>query len=151
MSCNRAHARQRKSRRGVLTFEWILLVALLVVGLIGGLAGLRNALLDQLQDLENAVEAMNFSGTNTTTTASATAIAQRAHAKNSSVVAPTADNGYYAKRNSAANTNASQNQPDSAALSSDSASSRDTTGGRDSTSGRDIPSDANTWWGSGYR
>ncbi|MBN2577847.1 MAG: hypothetical protein JXB10_02565 [Pirellulales bacterium] len=62
MSCNGAKARRRKARRGVLTFEWILMVTLLVIGLIGGLAALRNVLLDQLYDLENAVEAMNFSG-----------------------------------------------------------------------------------------
>ncbi len=80
----------------MLTFEWILLVACLVVGLIGGLAGLRNALLDQLQDLENAVEAMNFSGTSTTT-ASTSATAQRALAKGSGV-ALVSDSGNSAKR-----------------------------------------------------
>jgi hypothetical protein len=49
-------------RRGVLSFEWMLIVTLLVVGLIGGLAGVRNAILDGLFDLESAIEAMNFSG-----------------------------------------------------------------------------------------
>jgi len=63
MNCNRARARRRKARRGVLTFEWILMVTLLVIGLIGGLAAVRNVVLDQLYDLQNAVEAMNFSGT----------------------------------------------------------------------------------------
>jgi hypothetical protein len=73
----------------VLAFEWILIVTLLVIGLIGGLAGVRNAVLDELFDLESAVEAMNFSGPG----------------------APPAD-----------------------------------TAGSPS-----VPSDANAWWGSGYR
>jgi hypothetical protein len=47
----------------VLTFEWILVVTLVVIGLIGGLAAVRNAVLDELYDLSSAVEAMNFSGT----------------------------------------------------------------------------------------
>jgi hypothetical protein len=55
-------AKRKKARRGVLTFEWILMVTLLVIGLIGALAGVRNAVLDELYDLESAVEAMNFSG-----------------------------------------------------------------------------------------
>ena len=64
MSCIRARARRRASRRGVLTFEWILVVTLVVVGLIGGLAAIRNAVLDEMYDLSHAVEAMNFSGGN---------------------------------------------------------------------------------------
>jgi len=64
MSCHRRIRKGRSAaRRGVLTFEWILIVTLVVVGLIGGLAVVRNAMLDQLFDLGSAIEAMNFSGT----------------------------------------------------------------------------------------
>ena len=129
----------------MLTFEWILLVALLVVGLIGGLAGLRNALLDQLQDLENAVEAMNFSGTSTTT-ASTSATAQRALAKGSGV-ALVSDSGNSAKRIASG----VQSQSEPGTLSLDSALARSSAVGHDSTPSREISTDANAWWNSGYR
>jgi len=58
----RTQKRRSTARRGVLTFEWILMVTLLVVGLIGALGAVRNAMLDELMDLEGAIEAMNFSG-----------------------------------------------------------------------------------------
>jgi hypothetical protein len=62
MNLHHARGRRARARRGVLAFEWILIVTLLVIGLIAGLAAVRNALLDELYDLEGAVEAMNFSG-----------------------------------------------------------------------------------------
>jgi hypothetical protein len=46
------------ARRAVLTFEWILAVSLLVIGIIGGLAVVRNALLCQLQDMANCISAL---------------------------------------------------------------------------------------------
>ena len=49
-------------RRGVLTFEWILLISLLVIGIIGGLSAVRNALLCELHDLEECIEAINICG-----------------------------------------------------------------------------------------
>ncbi len=35
---------RKNARRGVLTFEWILIFALLVIGVVGGLAAVRDAL-----------------------------------------------------------------------------------------------------------
>lgn len=49
------HAR----RKGVLTLEWILLVTVMVIGILGGLALVRNAVVAELQDLANAVIAIN--------------------------------------------------------------------------------------------
>lgn len=47
-----------QNRRGVLTFEWILLISLLVIGVIGGLAAVRNALIGELDDLTVCIEAI---------------------------------------------------------------------------------------------
>lgn len=51
-----------KARRGVLTLEWILLVTVMVIGILGGLALVRNAVVAELQDLANAVSAINIGG-----------------------------------------------------------------------------------------
>ena len=52
--------RLRKSaRRGALTLEWILLVTVLVIGIIGGLGAVRNATNGELIDLAEAIEAIN--------------------------------------------------------------------------------------------
>ena len=53
--------RSRK-RRGALTLEWILLVTVLVIGIIGGLAAVRNATTAELLDLANAISAINVGG-----------------------------------------------------------------------------------------
>ena len=50
---------RRVKRRGVLTLEWILLVTVLVIGIIGGLGAVRNATIDELSDLAEAIEAIN--------------------------------------------------------------------------------------------
>jgi hypothetical protein len=50
---------RRNSRRGVLTLEWVLLVTVLVIGVIGGLGAVRNATVAELQDLAGAIEALN--------------------------------------------------------------------------------------------
>jgi hypothetical protein len=50
---------RRRQRRGVLTLEWILLVTVLVIGVIGGLGAVRNATINELQDLAEAIEALN--------------------------------------------------------------------------------------------
>ncbi len=54
---------RRHVRRGMLSFEWILLISIVVIGIIGGLAAVRNALLSELNDLANAVQAINVCGT----------------------------------------------------------------------------------------
>jgi len=52
--------RMSSRRRGMLTVEWILLVTLLVIGIVGGLAAVRVALNAELLDLAEAIEALNF-------------------------------------------------------------------------------------------
>ena len=49
-------------RRGILTFEWILLISLLVIGIIGGLSTVRNALIGELHELAESVSALNCGG-----------------------------------------------------------------------------------------
>ena len=41
--------------RGVLTFEWILLLTLLVIGIVGTLSGTRDAINDEFSDMMQAV------------------------------------------------------------------------------------------------
>ena len=48
--------------RGALTLEWILLVTVLVIGIIGGMAAVRNATNAELLDLANAISAINVGG-----------------------------------------------------------------------------------------
>ncbi len=55
-------ARARRNRRGVLTFEWILLITLLVIGIIGGLSAVRCALESELKDLAACITALNSCG-----------------------------------------------------------------------------------------
>ena len=53
-----AKSRSRK-RRGVLTLEWVLLVTVIVIGIIGGLGAVRNATLGELTDLAEAITHLN--------------------------------------------------------------------------------------------
>ena len=53
-----------RRRRGALTFEWILLISLLVIGIIGGLSAVRNALICELTDLAQCIQALNICGCN---------------------------------------------------------------------------------------
>ena len=48
-----------RQRRGMFTFEWILLISILVIGIIGGLSAVRNALLCELKDLADCIQALN--------------------------------------------------------------------------------------------
>lgn len=54
--------KRRRNRSGVLTFEWILLTSLLVIGVIGGLSAVRNALLCELGDVADCIESINTCG-----------------------------------------------------------------------------------------
>src|SRR6187401_2334956 len=51
---------KKSKRRGVLTLEWVLLITVVVIGVIGGLGAVRNAMIGELQDLAEAIEALNF-------------------------------------------------------------------------------------------
>lgn len=48
---------------GVLTFEWVLLVTLLVIGIVGGVAAVRDAIIDELGDVAQAMLALDQSFT----------------------------------------------------------------------------------------
>jgi hypothetical protein len=48
-----------RRRRGVLTLEWILLVTVIVIGIIGGLGVVRTATLGELSDLAEAITHLN--------------------------------------------------------------------------------------------
>ena len=51
--------RLRHNRRGVLTLEWILLITVVVIGIIAGLGAVRDAILEELKDLADAIAALN--------------------------------------------------------------------------------------------
>ncbi|MDO4568920.1 MAG: hypothetical protein Q4D38_00885 [Planctomycetia bacterium] len=54
-----------KQRCGSLSFEWIVITTLLVIGLIGGLGALRNSVLTKLVDMTESVELLNTSAETT--------------------------------------------------------------------------------------
>ena len=55
----RLKTRKRSSRRGVLTLEWVLIVTVLVIGIIGGIGAVRNAVILELADLAEAIKSLN--------------------------------------------------------------------------------------------
>lgn len=48
---------------GVLSFEWMLLVSLLTIGVVGGVAASRDAVIDELGDVAQAMQALDASYT----------------------------------------------------------------------------------------
>jgi len=46
---------------GVLSFEWTLLVTLLTIGIVGGLAAARDAIIDELGDVAEAAQGIDQS------------------------------------------------------------------------------------------
>ncbi len=46
-----------RRRRGEITLEWIILATVLILGVIGGLGVARNAMVSELKDIAEAVEA----------------------------------------------------------------------------------------------
>jgi Flp pilus assembly pilin Flp len=56
-------ARMWKEEDGVLSFEWVLLVTLLTIGIVSGLAGARDAITDELGDVAQAMLALDQSYT----------------------------------------------------------------------------------------
>ena len=49
----------KRRRRGVLALEWILLITIVVVGIVGGLGAVRVALINEAQDLNEAMQSLN--------------------------------------------------------------------------------------------
>ncbi|MDO4628639.1 MAG: hypothetical protein Q4C70_05610 [Planctomycetia bacterium] len=50
-----------KDESGVLTFEWILLITLLVIGIVGGVAIIRDALIIETAETAGAIMALDNS------------------------------------------------------------------------------------------
>ena len=55
--------RMWKEEDGVLAFEWTLMVTLLTIGIVGGLAAARDAIIDELGDVAQAMLALDQSYT----------------------------------------------------------------------------------------
>ncbi len=60
---NTLRLRMWREDEGVLTFEWILLVTLVVIGIVGGLSAVRDSVIDELGDVSGAVLAVDQSYT----------------------------------------------------------------------------------------
>jgi Flp pilus assembly pilin Flp len=56
-------ARMWKEQDGVLSFEWVLLVTLLTFGVVSGIAASRDAIIDELGDVAQAMLALDQSFT----------------------------------------------------------------------------------------
>jgi Flp pilus assembly pilin Flp len=56
-------ARAWKEQDGVLSFEWVLLVTLLTIGIVSGLSAARDAIIDELGDVAQAMLALDQSYT----------------------------------------------------------------------------------------
>ncbi len=48
-------------QRGVLSFEWILLITVLVIGVVGGLSATRDAVISELGDVAGGIVAVDQS------------------------------------------------------------------------------------------
>jgi Flp pilus assembly pilin Flp len=55
--------RMWKEEDGVLSFEWVLLVTLLTIGIVSGLSAARDAIIDELGDVAQAMLALDQSYT----------------------------------------------------------------------------------------
>ena len=56
-------ARMMKKEDGVLSFEWILLVTLLTIGIVAGLSAARDAIIDEFGDVAQAMLSLDQSYT----------------------------------------------------------------------------------------
>ena len=53
------HQRIWREDDGVLSFEWVLIITLLVIGIVGGVAATRDAVIDELGDVSAAALCMS--------------------------------------------------------------------------------------------
>jgi Flp pilus assembly pilin Flp len=60
---NITRTRMWREEDGVLSFEWTLLLTLLVIGIVGGVAGARDAIIDELGDVAQVKLAVDQSYT----------------------------------------------------------------------------------------
>ena len=52
-----------REEQGVLTFEWILLITVIVIGIVGGYTSVRDGVIDELGDVAGAIIAVDQSFT----------------------------------------------------------------------------------------
>ena len=52
--------RKRNRRRGMMTLEWVLLVTVMFIGVVGGLGAVRAAINSELLDLSEAIEMLSW-------------------------------------------------------------------------------------------
>ncbi len=50
-----------RDQRGTLTFEWVLLITVLVIGVVGGLSAARDAVISELGDVAGGMVAIDQS------------------------------------------------------------------------------------------
>lgn len=56
---NRARKLRRlKPNRGVLTLEWILIITVLVIGVVGGVAVVRNAIVTEMYEMSESINSL---------------------------------------------------------------------------------------------
>jgi Flp pilus assembly pilin Flp len=61
MTINQLLARLVRDEAGVLTFEWVLLISVLIIGIVGGLTAARDAIISELGDVAGAAVAIDQS------------------------------------------------------------------------------------------
>lgn len=50
--------RRANRRRGALTLEWILIITVLVIGVIGGLGLVRKAIVEEMADMSESIQSL---------------------------------------------------------------------------------------------
>jgi len=58
VTCQLLLSRMWRDDRGFMTFEWVLLLTLLTIGIVAGLTAARDSIIDELADVSEAV--VNF-------------------------------------------------------------------------------------------
>ncbi len=61
MTISQLFARLIREEAGVLTFEWVLLISVIVIGIVGGLTAARDAIVSELGDVAGAAVAIDQS------------------------------------------------------------------------------------------
>ena len=56
----RLFSRKARQRRGALTLEWVLLVTVLIIGTVGGVAAVRNALILEYKEMIESICKMSI-------------------------------------------------------------------------------------------
>jgi hypothetical protein len=51
---------RKQDRRGVLTLEWILIITILVIGIVGGVAVVRNAIVTEMYDMSESINSLQI-------------------------------------------------------------------------------------------